>query len=158
MSTLQLANAQLVGEAPYGDFTFSKNIKVSNTYLLTISDPSVDGSFAPALPGELLPGQYETTLKHLIGHNVDEGLYFTSSFAFTEETFRQNIIEVSFPHSPLDGREGYIANMLYQPVYNGTYGYTNALVRGITLFQKLCFNAMLRTLLKLSALQPGPTS
>jgi carboxylesterase type B len=77
-------------------------------FLLTISDPAVDGSFAPALPGELLAhGQYDKSLKLLIGHNVDEGLYFTSPFVFTEATFRQ----------------------LYPPVYDGTYGYTNALIR-----------------------------
>ncbi|KAN0096299.1 alpha/beta-hydrolase [Hyaloscypha variabilis] len=115
-STLQLVNYKLVGEAPYGDFTFN---------------PWVDGSFAPALPGELLArGQFDKSLKLLIGHNVDEGLYFTSPFVFTEATFRQNIITVSFPDSEIDGRQDYIANTLYPPVYDGTYGYTDPVIRG----------------------------
>jgi carboxylesterase type B len=100
-------------------------------FVLTSSDPWVDGSFAPALPGELLArGQFDKSLKLLIGHNVDEGLYFTSPFVFTEATFRQNIITVSFPDSEIDGRQDYIANTLYPPVYDGTYGYTDPVIRG----------------------------
>ena len=130
-SKLQLVNYQLVGAAPYGDFTFSKDSELSHAYLLIISDPSVDGSFAPKLPGELLlHGQYDKSLKLVIGHNVDEGLFFTSPFVFTEATFRQNVITVSFPGSPIDGRQDYIANTLYPPVYDGTYGYTDPVIRG----------------------------
>ena len=130
-SKLQLVNYQLVGAAPYGDFTFSKDPEFSHAYLLIISDPSVDGSFAPKLPGELLlHGQYDKSLKLVIGHNVDEGLFFTSPFVFTEDTFRQNVITVSFPDSPIDGRQDYIANTLYPPVYDGTYGYTDPIIRG----------------------------
>jgi hypothetical protein len=66
--------------------------------IIKTPDPSVNGSFAPAFPGELLlHSQYDQSLKVLISHNVDEGLYFTSPFVFTKDTFRENVILVSFP-------------------------------------------------------------
>ena len=56
--TLQKANAVQVGLAPYGSFTYG---------------PVVDGNFAPALPGLLLQrGQYDTSLRVMVGHNADE--------------------------------------------------------------------------------------
>ena len=75
----------------------------------------------------------------MIGHNVDEGLFFTSPFVFTESTWRKNIVEVSFPDSPIDGREDYIANTLYPAVYDGTYGYTDPIARGVYLVSEALF-------------------
>jgi carboxylesterase type B len=57
-SKLLQANAQQVGASPYGQFTYG---------------PTVDGKFVPALPGELLlHGQYDKSLKIMVGHNADE--------------------------------------------------------------------------------------
>ncbi|KAF8854312.1 alpha/beta-hydrolase [Acephala macrosclerotiorum] len=114
---LQLVNAILVGEAPFGDFTFN---------------PVVDGSFAPDLPGKLLlSGGYDKSLTLLIGHNDDEGLFFTSPFLpdGDEETFKKNVILVSFPDADATNASSYILNTLYPPVFDGSQGYTNEIAR-----------------------------
>jgi carboxylesterase type B len=55
---LATANVIQVGGSPYGQFTYG---------------PTVDGDFAPALPGQLLlHGQYDKNLKVMVGHNADE--------------------------------------------------------------------------------------
>lgn len=57
-TALLTANTIQVGLAPYGSFVYG---------------PTVDGDFAPALPGELLlHGQYPKDLKIMVGHNADE--------------------------------------------------------------------------------------
>ncbi|KAE9363396.1 alpha/beta-hydrolase, partial [Stipitochalara longipes BDJ] len=80
---LQLVNYKMVGESPYGDFLFN---------------PAVDGSFAPALPGQLLlNGGYDHNLKVLIGHNVNEGVALTTPFLPNNTAFTKNIINEFFP-------------------------------------------------------------
>jgi len=57
-ATLALANTIQVGLSQYGSFTYG---------------PVVDGSFVPALPGQLLArGHYAKNLKVMVGHNADE--------------------------------------------------------------------------------------
>ncbi|TVY62853.1 Carboxylesterase patB [Lachnellula suecica] len=116
---LQLVNAQLVGQAPYGSFTFN---------------PVVDGNFAPALPGQLLlQGGYDKSLKVVIGHNINEGIFFTSPFLVNASTFLQNIITVSFPNVGENSIGDYLTQTLYPPVFNGTYNYTDQVLRGALL-------------------------
>ncbi|KAK1090278.1 hypothetical protein LTR48_008595 [Friedmanniomyces endolithicus] len=56
--TLLVANVIQVGTSSYGSFTYG---------------PTVDGNFVPALPGELLlHGQYDKSLRVMVGHNADE--------------------------------------------------------------------------------------
>ena len=57
-SALQTANIIQVGLASYGQFVYG---------------PSVDGDFVPQLPGLLLlHGQYDKSLRVMVGHNADE--------------------------------------------------------------------------------------
>ena len=54
------ANMQVVGQSPYGRFTFG---------------PAVDGGFVPALPGKLLLDRsrsFNKDLRIMVGHNSDE--------------------------------------------------------------------------------------
>ncbi|KUJ06338.1 alpha/beta-hydrolase [Mollisia scopiformis] len=114
---LQLANAILVGEAPFGDFTFN---------------PVVDGSFAPDLPGKLLlSGGYDHNLTLLVGHNDDEGLEFTSPFLppGNETAFTENVILVSFPDAAATNATSYILDVLYPPIFDGSHGYTDEISR-----------------------------
>ncbi|TVY41701.1 Carboxylesterase [Lachnellula subtilissima] len=123
--TLQLTNAIMVGEAPYGDFTFN---------------PVVDGSFAPALPGPLLlDGQYDKSLKIITGHNINEGIFFTSPFVPTPATFDQNVILVSFPNTNASNTLNYITQTLYPPIFNGTYNYTNQIARAAEIVGEALF-------------------
>ena len=57
---LVAANTKLVTPADYGQFTFSA---------------TVDGSFVPSLPGQLLhQGDFDHHVKILVGHNSNEAL------------------------------------------------------------------------------------
>ena len=72
-STLYLTNLILVGNSSYGGFTFS---------------PAVDGTYVPALPGQLfLDGKFDKSIKIMPGHNVEEGTLFTSPFVRTEADY-----------------------------------------------------------------------
>jgi len=122
---LQLVNAIMVGEAAFGFFTFN---------------PVVDGSFAPALPGNLLlDGQFDKSLKVVIGHNINEGIFFTSPFVPTEETFTENIVLVSFPDVNASNTVNYITDTLYPPDFNGTYNYTNQIARAADIVTEALF-------------------
>ncbi|KAL2065876.1 hypothetical protein VTL71DRAFT_3546 [Oculimacula yallundae] len=122
---LQFANAKMVGESSYGDFTFN---------------PAVDGDFATDLPGKLLlEGNFDKSIRVLVGHNADEGLYFTSPFVLTDETFKQNVIDVSFPNADKNNVTSYILDTLYPNVLDGTYGYNNSIARAAYIVSESIF-------------------
>ena len=65
----------------------------------------------------------------MVGHNADEGLLFTSPFV-TNNTAYDLYLATSFPTinpAVLD----YIANVLYPPVFNGSYPYASQIGRTI---------------------------
>jgi len=108
-----LANALQVGGATFGAFVFG---------------PVVDGDFAPKLPGVLLlDGQFNSDVEVMVVHNGDEGLLFTSPFVTNDSTFA-DYIHSSFPTIP-DSSLNYILTVLYPPVYDGSYGYTDPIGR-----------------------------
>jgi carboxylesterase type B len=111
--TLQEVNALIVGNSPYGGFTFG---------------PVVDGSYVPSLPGvSLLEGKFDTSVKVMVGHNSDEGLLFTSLLLSTQPQFVTAIQEI-FPTAS-NATISYITNTLYPPIFDGTYGYTYQIAR-----------------------------
>jgi carboxylesterase type B len=62
-----------VGSSAYGGSTFG---------------PTVDSDFVPKLPGELLlHGQFDKSLKVMVGHNLNEGLCFSPRFIQNDTTF-----------------------------------------------------------------------
>ena len=104
-------------------------------------DPAVDGTFSPDLPGKLLlSGNYDKSLRVLVGHNADEGLYFTSPFILTNESFKQNVISVSFPDADKNNVTSYILDTLYPNVLDGTYGYNNSIARGAYIVSEAIFS------------------
>ena len=122
-STLIQANALQVANATYGGFVYG---------------PAVDGDFVPALPGVLLlHGQYDKSLRVMVGHNTDEGLLFTSPYIQNDDEFRA-FITSNFPGA-IPSSVDYIANTLYPPVFDGTYGYTNQLQRTALVTSELIF-------------------
>jgi carboxylesterase type B len=57
------ANTLQVLQSPYGSFTYG---------------PVVDGLFAPLQPGQLLAqGRFDKSVRVMVGHNANEGAYFT---------------------------------------------------------------------------------
>lgn len=107
-NSFQVATTQL-----YGTFTYG---------------PVVDGAFVPKMPGLLLlEGGFDHNLKIMVGHNSDEGLLFTPPSSLNSSAF-PHTIRKDFPAiSPNVLR--YITDVLYPPVYNGSYGYTNSVDR-----------------------------
>jgi len=104
---LYLTNAVEIGLAPYGTYGYG---------------PAVDGKFVPKLPGELLlHGQFDKSVKVMTGHVANEGFFFTSPFIQNEMAFRAFIAQTV----PAATNEtiNYIVEVLYPPVFNGSYGY-----------------------------------
>jgi cholinesterase len=125
LSTTELyyTNQFAVGVAPYGFFTYG---------------PTVDGKFVPQLPGLLfLHGQYDKSVKVMLGHNLNEGLLFTNPYLQNETQF-QSYLTTSLPDASA-ATLSYISNTLYPPVYDGTYGYKTLVARNALLVSELVF-------------------
>lgn len=92
--------------------------------------PVVDGTFAPKLPGQLLmEGKFDHDLTVMVGYNADEGLEFTSPDVLSgNSSYLANTLREYYPFITQNVTD-YIVNVLYPAVYNGSYGYTNALER-----------------------------
>lgn len=107
-------NVLLVASSEYGTFTFGS---------------VVDGNLVPALPGtQLLNGIYDHNLSLIAGHNQNEGIFFTSpsirnNFAFTA------LVESLLPDATPETID-YVTNVLYPPVFNGSYPYATQQERG----------------------------
>lgn len=129
-SQLQTVNAIAVGIASYGTFTFG---------------PAVDGNFVPALPGVLLShGQFDKSVDVMLGHNLDEGLLFTSPFVTNQSTFAA-MISQSFPDvNPIVAN--YIENVMYPDVMDGSYGYTTETERAALAASEISFTCNTRYL------------
>jgi len=123
-------NYAVVGTSSYGSFTFG---------------PTVDGDFVPKLPGELLlHGQFDHSLKIMVGHNLNEGLFFSSPFIQNDTAF------INYVHQSIPGITpailNYITQTLYPPVFDGSYGYTNQLGRTSLLTSEFTFTCNTRYL------------
>ncbi|KAF2501442.1 alpha/beta-hydrolase [Lophium mytilinum] len=106
-ATLIRANILTVGGAPYGLFTYG---------------PVASGTFTPGLPSQLLAkGRFHRSVRLLTGHNADEGLLFASPYATIQSAYeallRRNFADITA------AAVSYVADVLYPPVYNGSYGY-----------------------------------
>jgi carboxylesterase type B len=129
-SVLQTVNTIAIGLSSYGQFDFG---------------PVVDGLFAPALPGVLLlHGQFDKCLKIMVGHNSDEGLLFTSPFVQNQTEFAANIAGL-FPDAS-QSTINYIDEVLYPPIYNGSYPYTNQIERTALTISEVSFTCNTRYL------------
>lgn len=118
------ANAlQVTYQTGYGNFTYG---------------PALDGSFVPALPGQLLlHGQFDKTVSILTSHNTDEGLVFTPYYLTDEASVREELLTV-FPGIQGDILD-YIMKELYPPVYDGTHGYKDIIGRAALLVTEAIF-------------------
>jgi cholinesterase len=127
---LYYTNYAVVGTSSYGSFTFG---------------PAVDGNFVPKLPGELLlHGQFDKSLKVMVGHNLNEGLFFSSPFIQNDTTF-VNYVRQTIP-AATTATVNYITETLYPPVFDGSYGYTDQLGRTSLLVSEVSFTCNTRYL------------
>lgn len=91
----------------------------------------VDGTYVPAQPGSLfLNGAFHKNVRVYAGHNVDEGLVFTTPELMISGTYPL-LLRGLF--SNLTASEtSFIENSLYPPVFDGSYGYTTEFERAST--------------------------
>lgn len=103
-----------------------------------IYGPVVDGSFVPALPGQLLQqGKFDHTLNLMVGYNANEGLVFTSPDS-RNSSWLATLLEREYPFITPNVTK-YITQQLYPPVYNGSFGYTNPIERAALLMADMIF-------------------
>ena len=123
-ATLIAANAyQVATKSKWGSFVYG---------------PVVDGTFVPALPGQLLlEGNFDHNLNIMVGHNADEGLVFTSPDSRNSSGLSE-LLTQQFPSIHKNVLD-YIEDVLDPPVYNGSYGYTNSVERVAVAISELIF-------------------
>ncbi|KAF2008195.1 acetylcholinesterase precursor [Amniculicola lignicola CBS 123094] len=98
---------QVTYDSPYGTYTYG---------------PTVDGLFVPAQPGQLLAqGRFDKSVKVMVGHNSNEGTYFTPPNINSTADIERQLIQ-AFPYMPAPSLD-YLVNVLYPPVFNGSYPY-----------------------------------
>lgn len=107
------ANARQVAyDSPWGTFVYG---------------PVVDGNIAPQLPGQLLAqGRFDKDVRVMVGHNSNEGAYFTAPLSTDADFQRQ--LRNAFPFAAQQSLD-YVANTLYPPVFDGSQGYKNQFER-----------------------------
>lgn len=116
-----------VGNAEYGTFVYG---------------PTVDGNFVPHLPGELLlHGQFDKSVRVMVGHNSNEGLIFTSPFVQNNSAFEDSLIKLEPTLRAWPEVVDYITEVLYPPVFDGSQaqGYTNQIARASAVIAEVTF-------------------
>lgn len=118
------ANAyQVAAKSEWGDFVYG---------------PVVDGTFVPALPGQLLQeGNFDRNLNVMVGHNADEGLLFTSPDA-RNSSWVVTLLQEQYPYIRSNVTD-YITKVLYPAKYDGSYGYTSPFERAAAIISELIF-------------------
>jgi carboxylesterase type B len=117
------ANWLQIYSSPYGSFSYG---------------PVVDGAFVPAHPPQLLAqGRFDKSVNVMVGHNDNEGAYFTPPWVDDNEDFAQ-VLKSAVPYVPQPSLD-YVTNVLYPPTFNGSQPYTNQLERANLLVSESIF-------------------
>ncbi|TGO32452.1 hypothetical protein BHYA_0316g00070 [Botrytis hyacinthi] len=120
--TLAKVNDFVVANSPYGLYTFG---------------PTVDGTFVPALPGQVLVDKnFHTSLALMIAGNDQEGVLFTSPYILNRADYVANL-KWLFTRAP----ESFIYDIfaLYPEQFDGKYGYTSGMLRAAVTSAESCF-------------------
>ncbi|KAF2121871.1 carboxylesterase family protein-like protein [Lophiotrema nucula] len=113
-------------------------VTYNSTYGSYTYGPVVDGDFAPQQPGQLLArGAFDKSVRVMVGHNANEGTYFTAPYINSTEAAQANLLN-SFPYIPQSSLD-YITTTLYPAVFDGTYGYTSEYARASVLVAESIF-------------------
>lgn len=132
-------NTIVTGLSTYGSFTFGPVI-----------DPK-PGSYVPDFPSRLISQGKFHNVSLTVGHNSDEGLLFTPPIVQKQSEFVL-AIQTIFPTANAS-TISYITDVLYPPVYNGTYSYTSAIGRTAQVISDFLVGCNANSLA--SALTPG---
>jgi carboxylesterase type B len=116
----------------------SKQIALTPNWGSLTYGPTVDGTFVPALPGQLLlQGKFDHNLNVMVGHAADEGLLFTTPESYNSSGLPHQLSGLAPNITPKVFN--YILDVLYPPVYNGTYPYTDSVSRAALVVSDMCF-------------------
>jgi carboxylesterase type B len=111
------ANQVQSGASPYGEFVYG---------------PEVDGTFLPEYVGKLLAsGQFDHSVEVMVAHNSNEGPLFTDPHIIDNASF-DAFVATLFP-SGNKTLIGYVTNVLYPPVFDGSHPYSNNIERAVLL-------------------------
>lgn len=106
------ANDAQIFASPHGSYRFG---------------PSVDGEYVTQDPKVALSqGQFDTSVRIMVGQNSNEGLLFTAPV--TSDAQYLDFIRANFPTAREDAIS-HIAEDLYPPVFDGSIGYQDQLGR-----------------------------
>lgn len=109
---LMAANDAQIFASPYGSYGFG---------------PSIDGDYVTQDPKVALSqGQFDTSVRIMVGQNSNEGLLFTAPV--TSDAQYLDFIRASFPTAGEDAIS-HIANELYPSVFDGSMGYKDQVGR-----------------------------
>lgn len=101
------ANYLQILQSQYGTYTYG---------------PAVDGDFVPLQPGQLLAqGRFDKNVSVMVGHNTNEGTYFTPPYINSTETIASQL-RVNLPYIP-ESAIRHITQTLYPAIFNGSYPY-----------------------------------
>ncbi|CAG8196440.1 unnamed protein product [Penicillium salamii] len=116
-------SAQIAVNPKWGTFTYG---------------PAVDGTFVPAMPGQLLlEGNFHHDVNVMVGHAADEGLLFTTPESYNSTGFGTQLS--NYAPSILKDVFEFVEHILYPPIYNGTFGYTDSVARAALFVSDLGF-------------------
>jgi carboxylesterase type B len=117
------ANFWQVYASPYGQYTYG---------------PVVDGSFVPAQAAALLgSGRFDKSVSVMVGHNSNEGIYFTEPSISTDADIETALLSL-FPTISNSSLE-YLTTVLYPSVFNGSYPYTSQTSRAALITSEVIF-------------------
>jgi carboxylesterase type B len=114
---------QIVYESVNGSFTYG---------------PSVDGDLVPKPPLQLLAeGHFNHNISAMVSHNQLDGLIF-SHFPTSNDTVFTDTLQSLLPFLTLPMLEN-LSNDLYPPIFDGSQGYADQVLRLSTTVQDLVF-------------------
>ena len=117
------ANYLQILEAPYSAYAYG---------------PVVDGDFVPLEPGQLFAqGKFDHDVRVMVGHNANEGTYFTPPSISTEDDVDTQL-RTAYPYIPQSSLD-YITDVLYPPVFDGSLGYSSQFTRAAFLIAESIF-------------------
>lgn len=133
-------NASTLDELRAASFT---SLDFANTFLAGTErqgffGPSVDSTFIPQHFSQLVSkGAFDQSVTALIGTNANEGILFSDPTVNSSATYTTYIRGLIPGIS--EASVSYITNVLYPPVFDGSFGYTSQFERGVRTFEEFTF-------------------
>lgn len=137
MSAANVSSIKELRRVPLKELTVANTEAIAAQRLMSYG-PSVDGSFVPGDVSRMLAtGSFDQTVTALIGMNSHEGTLFADPRVNSSVSYSEYIRDTIPGISEASAR--HIEDVLYPPIFDGSYGYRNHFERGVITFQELAF-------------------